>query len=369
MKVLGILNFESADASIGGLSDFRTISAVSFLGRYRIMDFMMSNFTNSKIDDIQIHIKNFPRSVIEHVQNTNYNINSKRGKILLLHGEKPMLSDFYNNDIASFTANMQYIEDSKEEYVIIAPSHFVYIQDFSEMLKHHIENGNDITMLYQSCNNAKENFVMCDTLSLDANKYVTASSKNLGKYKNRDISLECYCMSKNLFIELVEKASTISSLYWFKDIIAESLKDFKVQGYQHHGYAACINSLKAYYDVSMEIHCKKQLDEMISEEWPIYTMTNDSCPTLYKDGGTAVNSIIGNGCIIEGNVVNSVIGRGVKIKKGSTIVDSVILPGACIGKDVMIENAVVDRYATVTHVKEITGTKEKPAYVKRRDRI
>lgn len=368
-KVLGILNFESSEATVGGLSDFRTISAVSFLGRYRIMDFMMSNFTNSKIDDIQIHIKNFPRSVIEHVQHTNYNINSKRGRIHILHGEKPVVSDFYNNDVSSFAANMQYIEDNSASYVIVAPSHFIYKQDFSEMLEYHIANNNDITVLYQSCNNAKENFIMCDTINFDSDKRVTAFHKNLGKYKNKDISLECYCMSKSLFIELVEKATVTSSLFWFKNIISDCVGELKVQGFQHHGYAACINSLKAYYDTSMQVHNRKELHEMISDEWPIYTMTNDSCPTLYREEGTAINSIIGNGCEIEGTVINSVIGRGVIIKKGSVIKDSVILPGAFINKDVYIENTVVDRYAIVTHVKKIAGTKENPAYVKRRDRI
>lgn len=368
-KVLGILNFESAEASVGGLSDFRTISAVSFLGRYRIMDFMMSNFTNSKIDNIQIHLKNFPRSVIEHVHNTNYNINSKRGKIQILHGEDPSISGFYNNDIASFASNMQYIEDSSASYVIVAPSHFVFIQDFKEMLEHHVNNGNDITVLYQSCNSAKDNFIMCDSITIDANKHITSFAKNLGKYKNRDISLECYCMSKSLFIELVEKAKMTSSLFWLKNIIADSVGELKVQAYQHRGYATCINSLKAYYDASMEIRTKKELQEMISDEWPIYTMTNDSCPTLYKENGTAINSIIGNGCEIEGTIINSVIGRNVVIKKGSVIKDSVILPGAFINKDVHIENAIVDRYAIVTHIKAIKGTKDNPAYVKRRDRI
>ena len=367
--VLGILNFESSEATLGGLNDSRTIGAVSFLGRYRIMDFMMSNFTNSGVDNIQIHIKKFPRSVIEHVQHTNYNINSKRGKIHMLHGENPNVSELYNNDIASFVANMQYIEDSRAQYVIIAPSHFVYKQDFSLMLEHHINNQNDITILYQSVNNAKDSFMMCDVLHMDENKTITSLTKNLGRCKNRDISLECYCMSKELFMDLIAQAQKISSLFWLKDVIAENIANLKVQGFAHHGFAACINTLKAYYDTSLEIHTQKILHEMINNEWPIYTMTNDSCPTVYREEGTAVNSIVGNGCIIEGEVISSIIGRGVVIKKGAVIKNSVIFPASTIDKDVRIENAIVDRYALVSHIKEIKGSEDKPAYVRRRDRI
>ncbi|MDO4757198.1 MAG: glucose-1-phosphate adenylyltransferase subunit GlgD, partial [Parabacteroides sp.] len=315
-KVLGILNFESSEAKVEGLADYRPISAVSFLGRYRILDFMISNFTNSKIDNIQVHIKSRPRSVIEHIHKTNYNINSKRGRIHLLHGEQPVHNEIYNNDIASFMANMQFIEDSNASYVMVAPSHFVYIQDFNEMLNYHIESGNDITVLYQNVANAKDSFMMCDTLEFEDKKRITSFAKNLGKYKNRDVSLECYCMTKALFIELVEKAHATSSLFWLRDVIADSTKDLKVGGYQHKGYAACINTLKAYYEASMDLKDDALLRTLVSKNWPIHTMTNDSCPTLYKPGASVTGSIVGNGCEIEGTIINSVIGRGVVVKKG-----------------------------------------------------
>ena len=98
-------------------------------------------------------------------------------------------------------------------------------------------------------------------------------------------------------------------------------------------------------------------------------MTNDSCPTLYKEGASVKDSIVANGCTIEGTVINSVIGRNVVIKKGAVVKDSIILPDALINRDVKLDYTIVDRFAIVTHAKDLSGTREEQLYVKRRDRI
>ena len=368
-KLLGIVNLESASVHVEGIDDYRPASAASFLGRYRVLDFMISNMTNSKVNNIELYIKNRPRSTIDHVTNTNYNINTKKGRIRILHGERPINNELYNTDIANFMDNMEFIEKSACPYVVIAPSHFVYVQDFNEMLQYHIDSSSDITVLYQSVSDAKDNFAMCDTLEMGDGKRITAMDVNRGKYKNRDISLECYIMSRTLFMELVEKASVTSSLFWLSDVVADCIKDLKVTGYQHKGYAACINSLKAYYDSNLELRNQALLKTVINDKWPIHTKANDTCPTLYKEGACVSGSLVGNGCEIEGTVIDSVIGRNVVVKKGVVIKNSVILPSSLINKNAVIENTVVDRYAIVTHIKEIKGTKENPLYVKRRDRI
>lgn len=368
-KALGLLSFEYHNYNVEGLADSRPISAISMLGRYRIIDFMLSNFTNSGIDNIHVFIKERPRSIIQHIQRTNYNINSKRGGIRLFHGEKDLKSPIYNNDIASYLSNMQFIEEVNAPYVVIAPAHFIYTINFQDVINAHIKNNNDITVVYYNCDDAKEKFIGCDILNFGINHRIKGIEDNIGKYKSRSISLECYVLSKSLFIDLVKKANELSSFFWFKDIVKDSLKDLNVYGYQYKGYASCMNSLKSYYDTSMELSRPEVASNVLKKTWPIYTMTNDSCPTLYKDKGKASGSVIGNGCIIEGEVINSIIGRNVVVKKGAVIKNSIILPSALINKGCLIENAIVDRYAIVTHVKTLKGSKDKPIYVKRGDRI
>ena len=369
-KILGLLNFEQSYVNVRGLEDFRPISAASILGRYRVTDFMISNFTNSGIDSIKVYIKNKPRSTVQHISSTSYNINSKRGKIQILHGDNDFSNNsFYNTDIQAFKTYMEFIDVENPSYVVIAPNHFVFKQDFSELLDYHIKSKNDITILYQNASETDKDYLMCDVLSIDEHKRITEFHKNRGKYRKGNISLETYVMDTVTFKQLVDEASMTSSLYSLSDIISDCVRAMKIGAYQHYGYCACISTLSAYYNCNMQLRKEKELNKLINEDWPVYTMTNDSCPTLYKDGAKVSSSLIANGCQIEGTVINSVIGRNVTIKEGVVIRDSIILPDSFIDKNVKLDCAVVDRLAIVTHVKDLKGTKENPIYIKRGDRI
>ena len=369
-KVLGILNFEPSYVHVRGLEDFRPISATSILGRYRVIDFMLSNFTNSGIEAIKVFIKNRPRSTVEHITRTSYNLNSKRGKIQLLNGDTDYSNnDLFNVDVQAFRTYMEFIDVENPSYVIIAPSHFIFKQDFSEMLDYHIKSKNDITILYQNVNDADKQYLMGDLLNINDHKRVTEIHKNRGKYKKASVSLESYIMSTLTFKQLVDEAVMTSSLYSLSDIIADCARAMKIGAYQHHGFSACISTLNAYYDANMQIKKEKELLRLINDDWPIYTMTNDSCPTLYKKGAKVTGSLVANGCQIEGTVINSVIGRNVVIKEGAVIKDSVVLPDTLIDKNVKLECGVVDRLSIITHIKDLKGTKEEPIYIKRGDRI
>ena len=113
----------------------------------------------------------------------------------------------------------------------------------------------------------------------------------------------------------------------------------------------------------------KNAMNLFDEEWPIYTRTNDSCPTQYFETAAVKTSVVSNGCLIEGTVENSVIGRGCTIQKGAVVKNCVILPGAVIGRDVHIENQVVDKGANLIHAKELIAPPERPGYIRRGDTI
>lgn len=370
MRALGIINFEDDTATIDGLGEYRPVPAISFLGRYRIIDFILSNMTNSGIDHVQVYCKEKPRNLIEHLgSGIDYNINSKRGKLRILYGEKSFSSPVYNNDIANFMLNMQYIELDPNEYVIMAPSYFVYPIDFNEVLQAHQESGADITMLYASVDDAKSSFLGCDVITLDKEKRVTSFGKNHGNYKNRNISLEAYVMAKELFIDLCKKASELSSLYWLKDYLADMVEDYRIQGYRVRQRVNCLNSLEEYYRINMLLRKPEVSQELFQPEWPIYTRTNDSPPTRYGKGTKVSGSFVANGCVIEGDIEGCILGRNVKVHPGAQLKDCIILSNCEIGEDVFLDHVIVDKYAKVNNVKELKGTEKEPVYVRRGDRI
>ena len=367
-NAFGIVNYEGPNVQVKGMQDYRPVSAFSFLGRYRLVDFPISNLSNSGVNHIKVFVKTNPRSLLEHLgTGRHYNINSKRGKLHILPAKSMDENDFYSNDINSYMYNMQAIEDANYPYVVLTPSHFVFRQDFSALLDTHIESGADITMLYQNVDNAKESFVNCDVVNLNKQKGVLSLEKNRGNSKSRTISLETYILSKELFMDLVKKAANISSLYWFRDIVNDECAELDIRGVAHRGFVACINDFKSYYNANMDLIDIKAAQTLFDPEWPIYTRTNDSCPTHYYKTAQIRNSVVSNGCQVEGTIENSILGRGCIIHKDAVIKNSVILSGAEIGEGVHVENQVVDKMVKILHVKEVVSDPALPGYIKRRD--
>lgn len=369
-KALGIVNFAANNIWVDGLSEYRPIGAFSFLGRYRVIDFPISNMSNSGLNQIQVYVRRKPRSLAEHLgTGRHYNINSKRGKVHLLFSESEVLDDMYNTDISAFMDNLEIIERNHCPYVVIAPSYMIYTANFDSLLQTHIESGADVTLLYHSVDNAKEHFLFCNTLNLNKQKGVLSIEPNRGNAKNRNIFMDTYIMAKDIFIDLIKKAKKTSSVFTLSDIVDMECSELDIRGVAHRGYFAAITDFKSYYDANISLIDYKSATSLFDEEWPIYTKTNDSCPTQYFDNSDVKASVVSNGCLIEGTIENSVIGRGCTIKKGAVVKNSVLLPDVIISENAHIENMVIDKHAKIVHIKDIVADPEKPGYVKRSDTL
>ena len=370
-QAFGIVSFAGNNIRVGEMQNYRPVGAVSFLGRYRVIDFPISNMSNSEIEHIQVYVRRKPRSLTEHLgTGRHYNINSKSGRLHILYSDFANAEwSVYNNDLAAYEENMECIEAVKYPYVVIAPSYMIYTQNYDELLKTHIESGADITLLYHSVDNAKEYYLNCSTLNLNKQKGVLSLEPNHGNAKNRNIFMDTYVMKKDLFIELIHKARKTSSVYTLLDIVNASCDELDIRGVSHKGYFASISDFKSYYDSNLSLTDIKTAQNLFDPNWPIYTRTNDSCPTQYFETGNVKNSVVSNGCLIEGSLEHSVVGRGCIIKKGAVIKNCVVLSDAYIGENVHIENQVVDKHAKITHVKELTSSEDRPGYVRRNDTL
>ena len=369
-KAFGIVNFAGNHIRVEGMQEYRPVGAFSFLGRYRVIDFPISNMSNSGIDHIQVYIRRNPQSLTAHLgTGRHYNINSKSGNLQILYSGLGMNMSLYNNDIASYIENLEYIEQELAEYVVIAPSYMVYTQDYKKLLNDHIESGADITLLYHSVDTAKEYFLNCYALNLNKQKGVLSLEQNHGNAKNKNIFMDTYVMKKALFLELVQKAHKLSSMYTLADIVREECEELDVRAYSHRGFFATITDFNSYYEANMELINLKKATDLFDDNWPIYTRTNDSCPTQYFDGSEVKSSVISNGCLIEGTIENSVIGRGCIIKEGAIVKNCVINADVVIGKDVHVENLVIDKHARLIRGKRVIAAPEKPGYIKRGDRL
>ncbi len=366
--ILGIVNFEGRNVKIAGMDDYRSVPAMSFLGRYRVVDFVLSNMTNSGIENIKLLIKDKPRSLIEHLRlGTQYNINSKSGQMQILYSDVSQDNGIYHHDVNAMMQNMQAFEESREDYVLIAPSYMIYIMDYRQLLEAHISSGADITMV---CHQPKKpaEFIGCRSLDISETGRVTAIREiRETRGKDYNVMLECYIMSRPLFIKLVKEAAALSSLYDFKDYLTAMVGILNIGTYRYEGYVGCMNSFNAYYRINMEMIDYEKSRSLFHADWPIYTRTNDSPPAFYTREAHIKNCLVANGCQIKGDLENCIVGRAVSIGKGCIIRNSLILPKTNIGDFIHIENAVIDKHVIVENQKEITGTPNHIAYIRRDD--
>ncbi len=370
-KAFGIVSSSGTHFQVKGMQEFRPISAFSFLGRYRIIDFPISNMSNSGIDRLHVYINGSkPRSLTEHLGSGRiYNINSKRGKLQMLFADMNTMNTIYNTDVAGYAANMEIIERTHEDYVVITPDYMVFTENFEDLLNKHIESEADITVLYHKTQNAKFKYLGCQVLNLNKQKGVLSIEPNLGNTKDKNIFMDTYVMKKDLFIDLVKSARKLSSVYTLSQIINARIADLDVRAIKHNGFFAAITDLKSYFDANLDLLDMKQAEDLVNPAWPIYTRTTDSCPTQYFEGCEVRNSYISNGCIVEGKVENSIVGRGCIIKKGAVVKNCIMLAYSEVGEGVYAENQVIDKWSKIIHTKEVVSEADNPGYIRRDDTL
>lgn len=367
-KVVGIVNLHS-DISLKGLTERRPVASVSFLGRYAIIDFVLSNFSNSHVENVGILIEEKPRSLFKHMGTGNsWNFNSKSGGVSLLYNEQYANNPMYNHDINNLLENIAFIDKSTADYVVIAPAHIITTMDYSDVVEAHEKSGAEITMVYKKISDAKDSFVGTDYLTIK-NKQVTEIKKNKGNRKDRNISLETYVINKKILLKLINYANKVSSFFNLKDTLAYLCNERKIMAYEYKGYARCIDSYEAYYKTSLEFLDLDISSQVFKSNWPIFTNTNDTPPTKYKKNAEVTKSFIANGVIIDGTVEGSILGRNVVIGKGAVVKNSIIFSGSKVSANAVLENVIVDKDAKVDKVKELKGTETDPLYVKEGDVI
>ncbi|MCR5271735.1 MAG: glucose-1-phosphate adenylyltransferase subunit GlgD [Lachnospiraceae bacterium] len=363
----GIINSADRKLNVEGLQDYRPIGSFSFLGRYRLIDFPISNLVNSGIEKIAVQVGDRPRSLVQHLgSGRHYGINSKTGRLQILFSDEREDSN-YNTDIASYLYNLSIIEKVPSPYVVICPSYIIYTQDFCDLLDEHIKSDADITLLYHTVDNANEKYLGCHYLSLNRQKGVESIEENRGRAKTRNIFMDTYIMKKELFIELIHKAKKVSSMYSLIDVVSDECHALDVRGISHKGYFAAVTDFQSYYSANLDLLEYHAASNLFHSEWPILTKTTDSSPTQYFEGADVKSCFISNGCDIEGKIENSILGRGVTVKAGSVIKNSIILSGTYISENTVIENQVIDKGVQIKTQKKIVSSSSQPGYIRKRD--
>ena len=366
VKAIGLVNLHS-DVDFVGLTEKRPVASVSFLGRYALIDFVLSNMSNSTIDAVGVLIQKKPRSLFKHLAGGNsWNFNSKAGGVSFLYNEKYANNPNYNHDINNLIENIAFLEANRADYVVIAPAHIITTMDYSEVIDAHEKAGAEITMVYKKVHDANEAYIGCDCLTVK-NKIVTKIERNKGSRKDRSISLETYVINTKTLLKIMKQAKKISSFFNLRDFLAYLCDEKQINTYEYKGYARCIDSLEHYYQYSLEFLDLDISSAVFKSNWPIYTITNDTPPAKYLTQSDVKRSFVANGAIINGTVENSIIGRDVVIGSGAIVRNCILFFGAVVDPGAHLENVIMDKSSKVHRQLELHGEYDSPLYIKEGD--
>ena len=333
MAVTGIIFSNIHDNNIPELTRLRSIASVPFGCRYRFIDFTLSNMVNANIFNIDVITQSNYQSLMDHLgSGKDWDLARRSGGIKIL---PPNIMAGDSSRQTSSTTRLEALKSVynsivkiKDEYVVMSDCDVICNINFKAIIEDHIKNKADITVAVKTMPLTEEQAAANVLFASDETGRITDVLPYPKNYSgDADVSLNIVVMRTDYLLHMVQDAIAHDYNSMTRDFINryKDTKNFRV--YKYDGYFACVSSLADYFRCSMEQitdnNARKSLFDVPNR--PVYTKVRNSTPTYYSDTSSVKNSMIADGCVIEGTVENSIIFRGVKIGRGTVVRNSILL--------------------------------------------
>ena len=356
---LGVIFSNINEKQIGSLTNGRTLASVPFGGRYRLIDFNLSNMSNSGIFNVGIITRSNYQSLIQHVgSGKSWDLSRKNGGLRIL---PPPIDKVYTTRWEALKYSAHFIRNADEKYVVLADGDCVCNFDFSKALAYHEDRMSDITVIYRKkdlgdgneknklCFNVDDDGRVVEALKSDKVKGVT----NVGTYM--------YIFGREFLLSLLRDSEELNINSLDRDVICRGVSDYRIYGYEHEVYFASIDSVSNYYHHSMELLDRNKCSMLFdSDGAKIYTKVRDSSPSRFMGSSLVKNSIISDGCVIKGKVENSILFRGVKVAEDAVVKDSILFQDTEVGEGTFLNCVITDKNVRILESRMLSGHPTNP---------
>jgi len=353
---------------VGDGSPNRTLSAARFAGRYRLVDFMLSNMVNSGIFSIGMIFNSHYQSLISHIgMGKEWDLARKIGGVTFF---PPYLADerqTVNSELdGPLQRAVEFMLESASEYIILADSSVVYNMDYRPACETHRKSGADVLAVYTKRvvpSGERDNAIVFD---LNDDGSLSASKKAIDSSEQQNVSMGLYIMRKKFFIQLVAGEKNCGMQRFSRVLIADALSRLNIIGYEFRGYIAQICSIETFYRHNMDMLDTDKRNALFGFEGRrISTNRRDSLPTKYGKNAEVKNSIISDGCKIEGTVINSVLSRNVRVETGAVVKNCILQDDTLIERNAVLDCVITDRQVTISENRGMVGYHTYPVYIER----
>ncbi len=371
-NVLGLIFANMHELTVTDLTKNRAMASIPFGARYRLIDFPLSNMVNSGISNVGVVTKSNYQSLLDHIgSGDEWDLSRKTGGLHFL----PPYSNNYTNGglyrgrLEALAGVEGFIKNAHADYVLLTDCDCVANVDYKKIVDYHEEKGADITVVYGRSVFTPEQTKTRTILKVSDQGEVCDVLIRPDMAGEFDASMNIFVMSKDFLMKIIGESMS-RNLYSFEvDILQHRLGEFKVCGYRFDGYYSQIDGIQAYYQANMDLMNKEVRTELFNLTDPIYTKVRDDAPAVYGLEASAKNSLIADGCVIEGTVENSVLFRGVKVGKGAVIKNCILMQDTEVGDKCELNYVLADKNVKVGNYRSLCGTVDYPVFVNKNSAV
>lgn len=363
-NVLGLVFANMHDTTLGDMTKNRTMGSVMFGGRYRLIDFPLSNMVNSGISEVGVITKSNYQSLLDHLGSAReWDLARKKGGLYILPPFGNVESSLYRGRIEALYGAMSFIKHSRAKYVILSDCDVVTNIDYKPIVAAHIESGADITAVAHTGVYSSDDIKTSTVFNVDADKNVTSVLINPDISGTCTTSLNVFVMSMDFLIETVNDAMARGNVSFERNILQEKCRELKIKIYEYDNYFSKLNSPESYFKSNMALLEPENARKLFVPKRSIYTKVSDNAPVKYDLDSKVSNSLIADGCIIEGEVENSVLFRGVKVGKGAKVKNCILMQGTVVGDNAELSYLITDKNVSICENHILTSSPQYPMYV------
>lgn len=366
MKVMGVVFSNIHDKNITELTANRTLASVPFGGRFRLIDFVLSNMVNSGINKVGVITKFNYQSLMDHVGSGKYwDLSRKNGGLMVLPPFGVESSQtLYSSRFEAIQNIEQFIKRSDEDYVVMSDCDNVCNFDFTEAVQYHINKCADITIVYRKKDIDTSVKKVRTAIEMDKDGRVTKVVNSDKFYGTKNIYTNMLVINRQFLLNIIENSLELGFKSFSRDVLVKGVQEFRMYAYEQTGYFASIDSLANYYKHSMELLDKGKRDALFYNNGAnIYTKVRDSAPCKICADAQISNSMIADGCIIEGDVTNSILFRGVRVAKGAKISNSIVFQDSAVGENTVLNCVIADKQVKILDGRHLSGHPTHPYFI------
>lgn len=363
-NALGIIFSNMHDSIIGELTAHRCMGSIPVGGRYRLIDFALSSFVNSGIEDVGVITKNNFQSLMDHLgTGREWDLSRKRGGLVILPPYGRAETGVYRGRVEALQGIMQYIVKSNKPYVLATDCDYVANIEYREFIRSHEESGADITVMYTKMDASQLNQMDMSVFALGDRGQVVDMLINPRITGMQNVYMNTFIVSTRLLERIVDDCFSRNQFSFDKDVLQSGLRRMRIMGYEFDGYYTRYTSMQSYFENNMVLLEEEVREALFPQERPIYTKVRDEAPVRYGLDAQIRNSFVADGCTVEGLVENSILFRGVYVGKGAQIKNSIVMQDSSVGTGAGLDYVITDKNVAVRENRTLMGFRTYPVYI------